>query len=243
MVRLRFPAPVVALLGSVAVLLVAPPAQATTMYEFSRTELSWVADLIAEAVVESSTSEAVEGREDIRTVTQLRLVHVLKGAGIEGDLVELHNDGGRLGGVTMEIPSTPVFAPGQRVLVFLEHKGGIYRTIGLNQSVRTLVEEAGSGRDLLVGVQLPYGLTEFDEGQVFLPPPGWRRYADEFIAAVQADVLGDVLPAYDSIPGLAPHKDRRFKKRALAEGQSVDPRYFAPGELDALRTEIEEEQR
>ncbi len=243
MVRLRFPALSLALLGALGVLFAVPSAQATTMYEFSRSELTYVADLVAEAVVESSQSERVEGQRDIRTVTFLRLVHVLKGDVLEGDVVELHNAGGKLGEVMMDIPSTPVFAPGQRVFVFLEARDGHWRTIGLNQSVRTLVTEPGSGRDILLGVQLPYGLPEFDEDKVSLPPPAWRRYADEFIPAVQAEVLDKIVPTYDSIPGLAPSKELRFKKDALREGQHVDPRYFAPSELDALRHEIEGEQR
>ena len=141
------------------------------------------------------------------------------------------------------MPAAARFTPGERVLVYLERWQEGWRPVGMSQGAWTLVQEPGSGRDVLVKVRRDYALAEFDESLVQLPPPALRKYADGTIQQIEADLIAGTVPAYDSIPGLPPAKDRRFKKEALAAGQWVDPRYFAPGEADALKREIEGERR
>lgn len=218
-------------------------AQATTMYEFNATELGWVADLVAEAVVEAATPEHLEGSQLLRTVTDLRLVRVYKGDGVEGDRVTLPLVGGALDGEETTMPAAARFTPGERVLVFLERWSEGWRPVGMSQGAWTIVAEPGSGRDVLVKVHRDYGLREFDEALVQLPPPALRKYADGYLQQLQADLAEGTVPAYDSIPGLPPHKDRAFKKEALAAGQWIDPRYFAPGEAAELEREMEGERR
>ncbi len=228
----------------VACLFAAPGAsQATTMHPFTPSELTWVSDLVAEAVVEASSTERTEGSLFLRTVTDLRLVQVLKGDLIEGDVVTLPLLGGKLGGEETTVPSEARFTPGERVLVFLERWEQGWRAVGMSQGAWTLVEEPGSGRDVLVQVQRDYGLASFDERLVQLPPPSLRTYADAYVEQIQQEVADDFVPAYEPIPGLPAPKDRRFKKAALAAGQSVDPRAFAPGELERTQRELREENR
>ncbi len=228
-----------------AALLLALPglAQATTMYEFNHSELTYVADLVAEAVVESASPERVEGSLFLRTVTDLRLVQVHKGDLMEGDIVTLPLIGGALNGEQTTLPSAARFTPGERVLVFLETWEEGWRPIGMSQGVWTLVEEPGSGQDLLLKVQRDYDLPAFDEAQVQLPPPAQRKYAAPLLQQIRSEVLDAHVPTYEPIPGLPAQKDRRFKKDALAHGQWIDPRAFKPGELSELTTELRGENR
>ena len=218
-------------------------AAATTMYEFSEPEISWLADLVAETEVESSSPERIEGGTFLRTVTGLRLVHVYKGELLEGDRVDLVTLGGKLGEEETDLPSSAVLTPDERVLVFLEEKGGQWRTLGMSQGVFTLVEEPGSGRDLLMKVPRPRGLPSFDEAEIQLPPPAWRAYAEPFLGRLVEDLDAGRVPPYARIPGLDAAKDRRFRKEALRAGQALDPRDLAPGELAGLKAEIEREDR
>ncbi len=230
-------------LMALVLLLLPTAANATTMYAFSPSELTYVADLVAEAVVESTTTEHMEGSQFLRTVTDLRLVQVHKGDQLEGDVVTMPLIGGAEDGEETTMPSAARFTPGERVLVFLEEWEQGWRPVGMSQGKWSVVEEPHSGRDVLVKVHRPYGLTDWDEGEVRLPPPAIRKYADGYIQQLQVDVADANVPAYDSIPGLPASKDRRFKKDALKAGQWVDPRYFAAGELQLLQGEIEEERR
>ncbi len=232
-----------ALVFVVALLTLPSVSTATTMYAFSTSELTYVADLVAEAVVEASTPERTEGSEFLRTVTDLRLVQVYKGDRVEGDVVTLPLIGGAMNGEETTMPSAARFTPGERVLVFLERFEQGWRPVGMSQGAWTIVEEPGSGRDVLAKVPREYTLAEFDEAMVQLPPPALRKYADSTLQGITTDLLDGYVPAYDSIPGLPSAKDRRFKKDALEAGQWVDPRYFEPGELWALKREIEEAKR
>lgn len=230
------------LASCVAVILMALPgaASATTMHAFSQAELTYVADLVAEGVVEASTPERMEGSEFLRTITDLRLVQVHKGTEVEGDVVTLSELGGAWNGEETTLASSAKYTPGERVLVFLERFSDGWRTVGMIQGAFTMVEERTSGRDILVKVDRPYDLPAFDEGEVKLPPPASRLYADQYVGRMVEDLSTGLVPTYESIPGLPAAKDRVFKKQALAQGQWVDPRYFAAGELQELVTELQE---
>ena len=204
--------------------LFAGTAHATTMETLTFEELTYVADLVVEAVVQSTAVERVEGSEYLRTVTSLRLSHVLKGDAMEGDEIDVLVLGGRLGSEETHLESAPVFAPDERVLVFLEHRKGEWRVVGLSQGKLTLVEEEDTARDVIVRVQPPRGLLRFEESAVLLPAR--RQYADDLVSEIAADTQNGAVPAYRRIPGLPATKDAQFRADAKAAGQWIDPRWL-----------------
>jgi len=200
----------------------ASTASATTMQQLSVSELTWVSDLVAEAVVESNSVERVEGQEFLRTVSSLRLTRVVKGELAEGDRVDVLALGGILGTEETRLPSAPVFAPEERVLVFLELRDGEWHSVGLSQGKFTMIEEEDTGRDVLVKVQPPRNLKHFDEGMVLLPAR--RLYADDLLGQVQDDLRLGYVPPYQNIAGLSPAKDARFRDAARSAGR-LDSRW------------------
>ena len=204
-------------LAFVAALLVPAGAHATTMQELDLSELTYVADLVVEATVVANSVERVEGSVFLRTATTVRVDRVVKGAADEGDRVEVLALGGELDGERTRIASAPVFAPDERVLLFLERRDGRWGVVGMSQGKITLVEEAATGRDVAVRVSLPRGLDRFDEAAVQLPLV--PRYADDLLAHVRADLDAGYVPEYRLIAGLPPAKDAAFRAAAKAAGK------------------------
>jgi len=210
-------------------------AAGTTMYRFSLSELTYVADLIAEAEVESIAAEKEPGAVYIKTVASLRLSRVVKGDLIEGDRILVREWGGRLDGEHTHVASAPVYVPGERVLVFLERErlSPMWRTVGMTQGKITLVEEPDTGRDVTLRVRTSRSVERFDEGLVQLPAV--RRYRDDLVARVRDDLDLGYVPPYQVIPGLPAHKDRSFFEAALAAGQQLDPRWPQFQAMEARR--------
>jgi hypothetical protein len=200
------------------------------MQELSFEELTYIADLVVEATVESNQVERSEGSVFLRTVTGLRLDRVLKGDAFEGERIDVLVLGGRRGSEETSIASAPVFIPDERVLVFLEQRKGEWRVVGLSQGKITLVTEEDTARDVIVRVQPPRNIARFEEHKVRLPAR--RHYADEFTAKLTRDLASGAVPPYRLISGLPQNKDRLFREAAQAAGQHIDPRW---AELDSLR--------
>jgi hypothetical protein len=201
-------------------------AGATTMHQFSLSELTYVADLVVEAEVEQVATERQEGSAFLMTVATLRLTRVVKGAAIEGDRVLVREWGGLLDGERTELPSAPVYVEGERVLVFLEMENRpdpLWRTVGLVQGKWTLVDEPTTGRDVALKVANDRTQTRFVETEVQLPAA--RTYCDDLVFSVVADLTVDHVPAYVRIPGVPEWKDARFRAEAEASGQAVDARW------------------
>jgi len=200
-----------AALALLASLLLPAPAAATTMVTLELSELCWIADLVVEAEVTSIEAELSDNGVFIKTVATLRLTHVLKGEAIEGDRVLVREWGGRLGGAVTDVPSSPVYIPGERVMVFLEaeRKGHLYRTVGMSQGKLTLIEEQDTGRDIVVRVEPPRSLERFEETAVQLPAA--RRYSEDLRALIGQDLALDFVPSYRMIPGLPASKDAALR--------------------------------
>ncbi|MCP4869479.1 MAG: hypothetical protein GY898_12260 [Proteobacteria bacterium] len=199
------------------VLAASVPALATTMQPLELSELTYVADLVAEADVVANSVEKVEGKEYLRTATTLRLTHVIKGSAADGDVLDVLALGGELGGEVTTVHSTPVFTPDERVLVFLEQRAGAWHVVGLSQGKITLVQEPGTGRDILVKVAPPRGLQRFDEEAVQLPLV--PEYFEDILSLIVADLHADFVPTYRIIAGLPAHKDAAFRAAAKLEGK------------------------
>jgi len=207
------------------VLLTAAPASATTMVELTEAELTYIADLIVEAEVEAIDAEREDGANWIKTIVTLRLTRVLKGQAIEGDRVLVREWGGSIDGDVTEVSSAPVYTPGERVFVFLEPEerpDAMWRTLGMTQGKFTLIEEADTGRDVMVK-RVPREGPQFVEGDVQLPAV--RRYCDVVSDTVLQRVEEHHVPTYSRIPGLPKWKDDKFFAEAQASGQDIDPRW------------------
>tara|TARA_B100000029_G_scaffold315066_1_gene307486 strand:+ start:570 stop:1235 length:666 start_codon:yes stop_codon:yes gene_type:complete len=198
-------------LALLSVILLPSAATGTTMVKLQLAELCWIADIVAEAQVVSIEPELADNGVYIRTVASLQLTHVLKGSAIEGDQVMVREWGGRLDGEVTQMPSSPVYTPGERVLVFLEAetRGSLYRTVGMIQGKFTLIEEQDTGRDIVVRVAPSRTLTQFDEAAVQLP--AIRRYGADLRALIRQDLDLGFVPAYRPIPGLPPAKDAALR--------------------------------
>lgn len=203
-------------------------AGATTMHEFSLSELTYVADLVVEAEVEQVVTERQVASEYLVTVATLRLTRVVKGAAIEGDRLLVREWGGLLNGERTELPSAPVYLEGERVLVFLEQEDRpdpLWRTVGLIQGKWTLIDEASTGRDVALKLANDRATPRFVETDVVLPAA--RVYCDDLVSLVAADVSLGHVPSYVRIPGVPQWKDARFAAEAEAAGQSIDARWTA----------------
>ena len=55
-------------------------------------------------------------------MTALRVDEAIRGSFAAGDVVEIVEPGGTVDGVTLVIPGAPRFAPGEKVLLFLDQR-------------------------------------------------------------------------------------------------------------------------
>jgi hypothetical protein len=203
-------------------------AEATTMVPLGVEDLTFVADLVIEAEVEQAVPEREPGSEYIRSHYTLRITQVLKGDAFEGDAVLVRSFGGIVGDDLATMVNAPTFTPGERVIVFLEvvpREEDIFRVVGLDQGKFTLIEEKGTGLDILVHVNAPHGTPHFDEARV--KAPAVRRYSKDLRARILADVDLAFVPAYKTIPGIPAHKDAAMRLGSMEWGHDVDPRLLA----------------
>ena len=159
------------------VLLTAAPASATTMVELTEAELTYIADLIVEADVEAVDAEREDGANWIKTIVTLRLTRVLKGQAIEGDRVLVREWGGSIDGDVTEVSSAPVYTPGERVFVFLEPEerpDAMWRTLGMTQGKFTLIEEADTGRDVMLMVDSMNRRASLASSSIATPGPSTK---------------------------------------------------------------------
>lgn len=210
-----------ALLALLALLL-AGPAAATTMVHLDLSELTWIADLVIEGEVEKGQAERVAGQEYLQTVTRVRASRVHKGDLAVGEAIQVVELGGRLGDEETRVPSGVVFAPGERVLLFLERRNGELSCVGMSQGKLTLVIEPDTGRDVLVKVTPPRDEARFDE--VLLALPARRLYLDVVEERIRQELDMGFVPTYRRLPGLPAAKDARFRAEAEAAGK-LDPRW------------------
>lgn len=195
---------------------------ATTMPPLTLSELHYVADAVIEGTVLSVQPEAIAGREGVQTLVRLRADQVWKGDALEGDLLRVREWGGVLPNQRTDVAAGAVYAPGERVLVFLEadrKEPGGYRTLAMSLGKWTIVRELGSGRDVALKVAIPHGLHWFDENQVRVPVA--PTYLDELHAQVEEERRTAYVPPYTVVPGLPAWKDLRYAEDAARFGHPV----------------------
>jgi hypothetical protein len=201
------------------------PADATSLYPMTTSELTWIADVIVEAEVVHAAAEWGPGEQLIRTVSTLRVVDTIKGDVRDGDELFVAQWGGRIGHATTTMPSSPAYIQGERVLVFLEWRSeeeGLYRTVGMIQGKFNLILEPDTGKDILIKLPgLSQDMESFDEALV--RPPAVRKYCGDFVAGIRDEITLEFVPPYEPIPGVSQEKDAAYRAAAEAAGQTIDP--------------------
>jgi len=152
------------LLGLVALglaVLFAAPAWTTVLQYLDVEQMSEIAAVVTVGEVERVQASWNADHTKIYTRVTVRPTEIIKG---DRDLasVTLKLIGGRVGDAVAELPGTPQFEPGQRVLLFLEPRRDAdgYLIIGLFQGLYRLDE--ASGDDLLYQDLPPRGVTIID---------------------------------------------------------------------------------
>ena len=114
--------------------LLASPAAATVMVEVPLDDMARRADaIVVGRVVRSEVRvvlDPVRGAEP-HTLTELRVTEWIAGAG--GATVVIDELGGELAGQGLAIAGTPVYRPGEEIVVFLERADGRLRTFAMAQ--------------------------------------------------------------------------------------------------------------
>jgi PKD repeat protein len=195
------------LLLALAGLLPAFVLTAATYLPISDSDLALGAPIIARASVVSMSAhlEPIGGEDRPVTLVRLQLLEAIKGSPGETFVVRL--PGGRVGDVAWWIPGTPVFAPGQEVVLMLGpqpgHPGQLRLTeFGLSK-FDLVSDEAGrkfafrpafaAGDDLVVSKRAPAsgGVAEARDAESFLT--FLRSVARGEVGAVEAAYAAPVL--------------------------------------------------
>jgi len=112
-----------------ALLLAAQPApvRATTVIQLSLGEMAELADHVVVAEVKSTSARQTHGRSAIETTADLRVRRTMKGPGRGRSVIPAvaKAPGGKLGGLTMVVPGSPSFQPGENALLFLDAEGRV----------------------------------------------------------------------------------------------------------------------
>jgi hypothetical protein len=136
---------------ALALLLVSVPAGGSTFLHMSRGELAAkAAAVVTGEVLEVSSFWDQEGRIII-SEAMVRVDDSLIGE--SASIVAVRTFGGTVDGFTVEAHGFPVFAAGDRVLLFLEgdrRNRDAHRVLGFQEGHYRLVRDAKSGRELAV---------------------------------------------------------------------------------------------
>ena len=195
---------------SLLLFLVPGSASASSSYEMSRTELSWVSDVVVQGEVISSQARWKADRSAIYTWTEIRVTESLKGDHQPGETLMVRALGGRDGGASARVIGEARFSEGEEVIVFLEHtRDGHLRTVGMSQGRFTLVADADGGPTVVIRPFL-HEDEAYDHRRLAIP--NWERpeTAEEFLRAVRSDIVQERLPVAAEIPGLSPAKQARL---------------------------------
>ena len=134
----------------------AAPARAALSVYVSPEELAAAAPLVVRGEVVRTASGLDPERGTLRTYVTLEVSEVLRGTVEPGSLV-LREAGGRFGTLVHEVDAVPVYAPGERVLVFLEPAAdGALRT--LHQFFGKFAVDPGLCQSGFWGARLPNNL-------------------------------------------------------------------------------------
>jgi hypothetical protein len=133
-----------ALRGWLALFITIPAfAAATEFHAFERRRQIAGSDLIVTGEVLGVAAEWNASRTAIVTVAELAIDEVWKGSSPK-DRIDVRTYGGRVGNVALEVEGAAVFAPHERVLLFLRRVDGGYSPFGMRFGKLTIT---GAGPD------------------------------------------------------------------------------------------------
>jgi len=165
----------VALLGSI-------PASAGVYLVPSDEEMIRRADVIVVGTI-TSIQPLLRGDGDIDTTATVTVDTVLKGPDLDGDTIEVRDAGGIIGDSAMFVSGWNGYTPGERVLVFIEHRDdGSNGTYGLALGKFNFVTDMRNRRLLVRGLREGIrGWTETDFAEHRERP----RLANDFIRYIR----------------------------------------------------------
>lgn len=107
-----------------------------TVKKISLEEKTKKASLIVIGIVKHSQSqwEELDGGKRIFTYAYIDVEKYIKGSGEK--LIEIKIPGGKVGEITEEVPDTPHFSLGEKVILFLKPK--FFRVVGWHQGKHTI---------------------------------------------------------------------------------------------------------
>jgi hypothetical protein len=139
----------------IVILIVAGPAQATSVQRLSLDDLVAKASSIVEAdVVSARTYRTPDGRLILTSYT-VSVQENLKGSPVSSIIVT--TVGGRIGNTVLHVSGMPVFQPGDKAILFLEKSGAYSTVVGLNQGKFAISN--GEVANDITGLSFPDGQT------------------------------------------------------------------------------------
>jgi hypothetical protein len=123
------------------------PAQASTEQKLSLAQLSAQADVIIRGQVETITTRQASDRRPISTMIQISVERQFKG--LKVSTVTIEQPGGSQGDVTLGVPGSPEFSPGENVILFIGRSRGAFKIVGGKQGKFTIKTAPESSKEVV----------------------------------------------------------------------------------------------
>ena len=126
----------------------APFVQADTVQKLSFDQLVSEADLIVRGRVETLKSRQASDRRPMTTVVTLAVQRQFKGPKVSS--VTIEQAGGSQGDVTLSVPGSPEFTPGEDVILLLKrNRDGASKIVGGRQGMFTVKTPLGVDKEVV----------------------------------------------------------------------------------------------
>jgi hypothetical protein len=160
-----------------ALILVSSVASASIVLKLDVPDMTRLSHAVVVGQVVDTRSEWNSKHEYIQTFTTIRVENPAKGAHEAGQIITVRELGGSVGDYNQAMIGAPTYAPGEKVLVFLERAAdgtpGIFQTLALSAGKFIVSTDSQTGRTIAVPAahDLMYAddkPTMFDRGPVDL---------------------------------------------------------------------------
>jgi len=160
-----------------ALIVVSSAASASVVLKLDVSDMTRMSHAVVVGQVIDTRSEWNPGHEYIQTLTRIRVETAAKCACETGRVITVRELGGSVGDYNQEMIGAATYAPGEKVLVFLERAAngtsGIFQTLALSAGKFLVSTDSQTGRtiavpaahDLMYADEKP---TIFDDGPVDL---------------------------------------------------------------------------
>jgi hypothetical protein len=133
-----------------SLLLLAPPARASTALPATVEGLARASDAVVRGTVAASASRFTADGRQIYTFVEIRPAAVWRGSAPARTVVRV--PGGEVGNLGMLVPGSPRFTAGEEVVLFLRRSGEVHQLVGLAQGKFSVA--GGAARPDLAGLHL-----------------------------------------------------------------------------------------